>query len=544
MAEENSIFDSQEKSVLEAPSLGSFLSDVYTRRQRSKGKLKFGDPVSPAGEAYVPYGVTQHPDFARLLYPDQQPVDIHNLPGRYFGALPIIKGGDTMQFPVGVMALGMAQKPGYSPTEKQMESLIKDMQQPEADARVNEIVSRMFQQGPQASHDKIIKERGQEGYGLMYGTILPRNKSEETDVKEYREGLQATKNVANMTKLFGSYYDQIVEDVKNEKYVDPEVLQDMDTFTNVLPYIDNIQPAELHKWMNSHIGNLKSKMNVYKAIDNAVEGSPLSTTIDRFKLNGEDISGAFVETQSVSGKNIPTQQVKDIATQLVETYRYTFGKDKAGAIKEMEDRIISRFIPSTKKNLSWEPTGGGGMTSNYSVAPIEKEVNVNLPAKKQAGKAAEYFTGEVNTKSWELKANIPIQKEYKEFFDPETWQQSAPVGSKEFVISSVVEIPVHKTGPYKGKPGTQELVDKNPQLYEMKKFASGTVKSETPVVDQETGEPILDSDGNPKTESKNVPRYIDYEVIKPILDSRKITLLDNPEAPGTTQTAPKEKLTW
>lgn len=541
-AEENIL--GAESSLLQAEggvttpeTLNGFLSKLSMKRDQNRNQLRFGQPV--------PYGTTQNPNFPEMLNPDRTPVGVHNLPGKYFAAMPIITGGNTSQFPIGVLAQRMEQRPGYSPTEKQLEKVLKDLQEPEAYPAFNEKSSQIFNQHVMGKFNEMEEKYGVDTYRILNG--MPKTKTELQDFNDFTIAIQASKNLANMSKTYGTWSEAVNKWQAEGKYVDEDTKKDIMTFTKQLPYQMSNDPGEFHQWMNKSLGNLQARMNVYDAIDKGMEGTPLMSWITQAKADGKDIEGAFSDIERTDGKYIPKQQLNALADALVTDYGYTFGgKSHDEAVGEMKKRIINRFLPSQKTSLQFEPKDGGGGTSNYSVTPIEKPINVNLPFTKQSGKAQEYSTGTVNTKAWELKANIPIQKEYKQFFDPENWNQTAPVGAKDFHIASVIEMPVHKSGPYKGKPGTQELVDKHPQLYEMKKFASGTIKSEVPVMDEKSGKPLLDNDGQPKTESKSVPRYIDYEVIKPVLDQRKIKLLDkNGEIPqGQPDAKPKEKLTW
>lgn len=522
----NSILEAQNSNVLEAPSVGSFLNKMDVQRGNQKGKLKFGEPV-------IPFGMTENPNFAHLLNPEQQPVAVHNLPGRYFAAMPIITGGDTSQFPVGVWAMRHEQKPGYSPTEKQLENVLKELQEPEAYSAFNQKSSQIFKNHVLGKFNDMQNNYGVDTYRILNGQF--KNKAELRDFNDFHNAVQASKNVANMSKTFGAWTEQVNKDQAEGKYVDPETTKSMMKFTKELPYAMSADPEDFHKWMNDNLSGIQAKMNVYKAIDGAMTGTPLMSWITQAKADGKDISGAFSEIQKTDSKFMPKKQLDDLASALIHDYGYTFGgKNEQEATEEMKKRILNRFIPETKTSLHFAPGESG---SNYEVAPIKKAINVNLPAKQQAGKAQQYITGEVNAKSWELKANIPIQKEYNKFFDPENWQQATPVGAKEFTISSVVELPVHKSGPYKGKPASQDIVDKFPNQFEMKKFASGTVRSDVPVTDTETGQPIIEpSTGQPKVKSEITPRYIDYDVVKPTLEERKIKLLEASTGSASTST--------
>ncbi len=196
-------------------------------------------------------------------------------------------------------------------------------------------------------------------------------------------------------------------------------------------------------------------------------------------------------------------------------------------MQEAEKYVTKRLYAGEKKDYKetlQADSGGSGQKANYSVTPVTKTINVNFPETQKEGEGQTYVPKDVTVKSHELKSNIPIQKEVSEVINPETWTKEKPVGGQQFVMSSVIELPVYKEGKYKGKPMSDEEYKKYPALGEMKKMASGTIKKKVQQTDDK-GFPVIDMfTGQPKTTLQDSPAYIDYSVVKPVLEEKKIKL--------------------
>lgn len=173
------------------------------------------------------------------------------------------------------------------------------------------------------------------------------------------------------------------------------------------------------------------------------------------------------------------------------------------------------FFP-TKPYEGQQPKDYDNEKGGYSITPIQNKV-LNLNVKNEGGGVAQGTT--TARKSWELKANIPIGKEVQQLINPNSWEIESPVGEEQFTTSSIIEIPVLNAdaGKEAGKPVRTSIAQQYPGSVTWKKYASGVITKDVP-----TGE--VDSQGQPKTKREAVPYYVDYDVIKPVLQQRKIKL--------------------
>lgn len=330
-----------------------------------------------------------------------------------------------------------------------------------------------------------------------------------------------------MTNLF-SYMDTAQLSSKNYLEHAKMSLTNPDNYDVNSDMQKNIEAGDYKSLRNAfgghdhYVGGLitaKDKTDWYKEANNA--GQDTKPTVREFPT-GENTSTEKQQftpaEKETAWNNYKTGRGSKLILSAYNQLRTTNPSATPEQAENMVKYTFIKAIPDVLKQNQTKESGGD--KSNYSVTPsIDKEINVNIQ-NMGGGVKTSPITAK---KSWELKANIPIQKEFKETINPQTWEKEAPVGGQQFTIGSIIELPVLKTGKDAGKPVRESVAKQYPDQIEYKKYASGTISKKVDVVD-ENGAVVKDANGVVKQTVRTVPTYIDYDVVEPTLREKKINL--------------------
>lgn len=311
-----------------------------------------------------------------------------------------------------------------------------------------------------------------------------------------------SKNVAESYKEAGKDY------MSNPDKYRPEVLDKLHGFEGYnkeTGQFENVDPSIMQQSVDL---NKYTRENVAPILKDKIEKG----------LKGVDVGNGKISTKE--WERLPDDIKRNAADQAItdphiySEIHYQLKKQNPNVEPTKEDisdyyyqnHLKGLFPDVIKQHVTagWKPESGGSK-GNYSIEPIEKNVTLNdYPSEDNPD---EYSPVNTKVKSWELKSNIPIEKEIADVYNPATFTKEKPVGSQKFTMSSIVEHTVDKKT---GKPVMvyhEDVIKKHPELYEKKKFASGIMG----------------------TGKEAHPVYVPLDVVKPTLDEKKISLngIDN-----------------
>jgi len=354
-------------------------------------------------------------------------------------------------------------------------------------------------------HQPIFAEKQKELYDYAKSNIKALKSGDAKATIDFREKINKLGNDIAMSKgVADSYGDVAKEYIRNLYKYRPEVkdkLKDFqgydiktDQFENVDPSIMK-QHTDLSKNFNETIlPNLKQSIQEGQKAFNIGNKGQIRT--DEFKKLPETIIRNKIDTW--------------ISDPVIHEQAYTNYKqnnpDKEPSLDDLKDDLYKKYGESYVKDehkigltQGFNPKEGKDETNNYTITPIDKKVTLNDKTQEED---PTYTPVETNVKSWELKQNIPIQKEISEVYNPQTFEKETPVGSQKFSMSSIVEHVIDKKTGQPVMVYDQNVIDKHPELYEKKKFASGVMG----------------------TGKEAHPVYIPFDVVQPTLKERKINL--------------------
>jgi len=363
-------------------------------------------------------------------------------------------------------------------------------------------------------HKPVFAQKQAELYDYVKKNVDKLRKGDAQATIEFHDRLNQLGTDIGLSKNVAESYTTAGKDyMANPDKYRPEVLDKLHEFEGYnkeTGQFENVDPSvmqqhtDLAKNFNQAIlPNLKESIQEGRKVFDMGDGR-IST--DEFKKLPETIVRNKIDAW-VSDPVIHEQAYYD--------YKKA-NPDTEPTIDDLKEDLYQKYGASLvkdehKKGLTagWKPDSGESK-GNYSVEPIVKTVNLNDPIIDPKTKEPvldeegnpTYQQAETPVKSWELKQNIPIEKEISAVYNPGTFQKEKNIGSQKFNMSSIVEHVVNKKTGQPVPSYDEAVINKHPEIYEKKKFASGIMG----------------------TGKEARPVYVPLEVVQPTLNQRKIKL--------------------
>jgi len=520
--------------------INDFLREADIRRGTPQdGREQFGRPVAPQW-------ALEHPS---LLYPpsSQQPVDIEMMPGKYFAALPIIKGG-TAEFPVGIWA---SRNAGESPTETNMRNILKDIQEKEAYPAVAEIAHNLFQEDVLGGYMRLQDKYGVQGWNRILGGKY-KTKQETNDFFEFQSAITAAENTANFTQRIGKLAEKL-SDRKNS-YLSGDTQEFVASFLGGLKKEKFADRKEFMDYLNRGMSIMTKEDDFDTAVKRRIDGNAptVMALVDATKAAGQT---AFSDVEAlINSKQVPISgaqaivrkrtgellrgnpQLDFLATSLYDdgyTFDYvpevkgakTEEEKRAKAINHIKDRIVNRFIETTEIPFVHYPfvqqqrQTQPGISKNYLAIMSPNEVfSVKDPV---TGAFVELEAPRTWKLSTEETPTVTSEAQFQ--YDSRSSAFKKVIGPVNFTFQEIRELPVEKKT---GTPIPKELMGTAskyaPENIEYRLFVVGISGIRRKATTTEINSGLADRDGY--IMDKSTPALTPFKTFENILKQKEIVL--------------------
>lgn len=363
-------------------------------------------------------------------------------------------------------------------------------------------------------HKPVFAQKQAELYDYVKKNVDKLRKGDAQATIDFHDKLNQLGTDIGLSKNVAESYTTAGKDyMSNPDKYRPEVLDKLHSFEGYnkeTGQFENVDPSIMQQTLDL---NKYTRENVAPILKDKIEKG----------LKGVDIGNGKISTKE--WERLPEDIKRNAANQAItdphvyNEIHYQLKKQNPDVEPTKEDisdyyyqnHLKGLFPDVIKQHVTagWKPESEGSK-SNYSVEPIIKTVNLNDPLVNPETKEPilddegnpTYKQTETPVKSWELKQNIPIEKEISAVYNPGTFQKEKNIGSQKFNMSSIIEHVVDKKT---GQPVIvydEAVISKHPERYEKKKFASGIMG----------------------TGKEARPVYVPLEVVQPTLKERKISL--------------------